>query len=144
MNLNPEQKQAVEHTDGPVMVIAGSGTGKTRVIIHRIAYLINSKNVYPENILALTFSKKAAEEMRIRTEEYLNIPLEEMHISTFHAFCEYILKEYGSHIGISRDFKVLEEINKKIILRNLFPGLKLHYYLLRYDPTATIEELFFC
>jgi len=90
MKLNPEQKQAVEHTDGPVMVIAGSGTGKTRVIIHRIAYLINSKNVYPENILALTFSKKAAEEMRIRTEEYLNIPLEEMHISTFHAFCEYI------------------------------------------------------
>ena len=140
MNLNPEQKKAVEQTGGSVMVIAGAGTGKTRVIIHRIAHLINNKNVNPENILALTFSNKAAEEMRLRTEEYLEIPLEEMHISTFHSFCQYILQEYGSHIGISPGFKVLDEINKKIILRNLFPGLKLHYYLLRYDPTATIDE----
>ena len=141
MNLNPEQKKAVEHADKPLMIVAGAGTGKTRVIIHRIAYLINSKQVAPENIVALTYSKKAAEEMKLRLEKHLKIPLTEMHVSTFHAFCTYILQEYGYHIGISPDFDLIDDTMKKITLRRLFPGLKLRYYLEKYDPRKTIDEL---
>jgi DNA helicase II / ATP-dependent DNA helicase PcrA len=88
IKLNAEQKQAVTHNEGPLLIVAGAGTGKTAVITQRIAWLIKEKKLKPENILALTFTEKAAEEMEIRVDKELPYGYVELWISTFHAFCQ--------------------------------------------------------
>ncbi len=141
MELNNRQKEAVEYNGGPLMITAGAGTGKTRVIIHKIAYLINTKNVASENIAGLTFSNKAAEEMKSRLNEHLKHPNSSVHISTFHSFCDSIVRQYGYLAGIPTHYKLLDDIRQKIELRKLFSRLKPKHFLESYDPLSTIMGL---
>ncbi|RKU38486.1 hypothetical protein C6496_06675 [Candidatus Poribacteria bacterium] len=108
--LNEKQREAVTHKNGPLLVIAGPGTGKTKVITHRIAYLIREQNIKPENILAITFTNKAAEEM----QERINSEIGEPHGSsikacTFHAFCVKVLRKHATQIGLSENFTIFDQ-----------------------------------
>ena len=110
MQLNPEQQSAIQHKDGPMLVIAGAGTGKTRVITERIAHIISEKWAEANQILALTFTEKAAAEMDARLDERMPLGYETIAVSTFHAFCEKLLRQYGLDIGLSSSFKILEGV----------------------------------
>lgn len=119
--LNQQQQDAVQSVDGPLLILAGPGSGKTRVITHRIAYLIRECGTSPRNIVAVTFTNKAAREMRERlfgkSEESVDDPLlkgwwhaqQEFTVATFHAFCASILRKEGSHIGLDRDFVIYDQ-----------------------------------
>ena len=141
MNLNEGQKAAVEHKDGPIMVIAGAGTGKTRVITERIVHIVNQKWCRNDQILALTFTEKAAAEMEARVDEALPIGYSAIQISTFHSFCEKLLRQYGIDIGISPGFKILEGVNQwKFMKQHLF-DFKLNYYRPSGNPNKFIDSL---
>lgn len=126
--LNEEQTQAVTHAAGPLLIVAGAGTGKTTVITRRIAWLIEQKMAKPEEILALTFTDKAAGEMEERVDLLLPYGYVDIQISTFHAFCEKILREYGAEIGLSRDFKLANELDAWLIARQEFDRFALDYF----------------
>jgi len=98
--LNKDQLKAVQHKSGPILVVAGAGTGKTRVITERIKYLIQKKGVTPQEILALTFTEKASEEMVSRVGDIMPLGYEEPWIYTFHSFADRILRERGIEIGL--------------------------------------------
>ena len=115
--LNPEQQDAVAHTDGPLLILAGAGSGKTRVIAHRIAYLISEGLADPDRILAVTFTNKAAEEMRTRVEVLLERDCRRMWISTFHAFCARILRREAPHLGLSRDFVIYDSTDQLTVMK---------------------------
>tara|TARA_B100001123_G_C15337478_1_gene1033422 strand:- start:480 stop:2717 length:2238 start_codon:yes stop_codon:yes gene_type:complete len=115
--LNPEQQKAVLHESGPLLILAGAGSGKTRVIAHRIAYLIGNGLADPEAVLAVTFTNKAAEEMRNRVEALLDIDCRRMWISTFHALCARVLRSDGSHIGLSRDFVIYDSSDQLAVIK---------------------------
>lgn len=138
--LNPDQREAVTTTEGPLLIIAGAGTGKTGVIIRRIAYLLQEKKAEPENILALTFTEKAAEEMKSRVAQLLKAGINSMQISTFHSFCRTILVEDGSKLGLSPDFHQLDDVDQWIVLRRLLPNLQLDYFLELSDPPRVIND----
>ena len=139
--LNKEQKEAVLHKNGPLLVIAGAGTGKTTVITQRIIFLIKEKLAKPEEILALTFTDSAAEEMEERVQQQLPLGYYDLWISTFHSFCERILKEKALEIGISPDFKVLDETSAWILVRQNFDKFSLKYYKPLGRPTRFIRAL---
>ncbi len=141
MTLDTKQKEAVEYCDGPLMVIAGAGSGKTRVITRKITHLIQVKNISPDNIVGLTFGKKAAAEMKIRLEEQLKTQYSPVHMTTIHSFCDFILKEHGSLIGVSAHYKLVEDVRKKILLRKLFAELKPKHFIEQYDPLSTIQSI---
>ena len=107
-SLNPEQQEAVLQTDGPLLILAGAGSGKTRVIAHRIAYLVGNGLADPDRLLAVTFTNKAAEEMRTRVGALLGVDCRHMWISTFHALCARLLRREAPHIGLSRDFVIYD------------------------------------
>jgi len=140
-NLNPEQSAAVTHRDGPLMIVAGAGTGKTTVITKRIAYLIEQGLAKPENILALTFTDKAAGEMEERVDCLLPYGYLELSISTFHAFCEKLLREYGVEIGLSRDFHVSSELDAWLLARRNLERFELDYYRPLGNPTKYLRGL---
>lgn len=117
-NLNTDQFNAITHKHGPMIVVAGAGTGKTRVITERIAWLINEKLAKPEEILALTFTEKAANEMEIRVDQLLPYGLTNTNIYTFHGFCDSILREISLEIGLMPEFKLLNEKESGLLLRN--------------------------
>lgn len=127
-DLNDEQREATVHDQGPLLVIAGAGTGKTRVITSRVAYLILSQKAKPQDILALTFTDKAAQEMLGRVDEIMPLGYEEMSVSTFHAFCEQVLRESALKIGLSSDFQLLSQAQQWLILKDHLFDFDLHYY----------------
>ncbi len=107
--LNPEQRRACEVTEGPLLVLAGAGSGKTRVLVHRIAYLIGACGIPPESILAVTFTNKAAGEMRERVEKILGPEAAGVFVSTFHSSCVRILRRDAGHLGLTRGFAIYDE-----------------------------------
>ena len=107
-NLNPQQLQAVRHSEGPLIVVAGAGSGKTRVITCRIIHLIKEKGIPPESILAITFTNKAAGEMKERVRNMLDLSGAFPWVSTFHSFCLRILRRHISELGFSNDFAIYD------------------------------------
>jgi DNA helicase-2/ATP-dependent DNA helicase PcrA len=140
-NLNSAQKKAVTFGNGPLLIIAGAGTGKTTVITRRIANLISQEGIKPDEILALTFTDKAATEMEERVDLLLPYGYYNLWISTFHALCERILKQHALDIGISNDFKVLDTIQQKILIRKNLDKFDLDYYRPLGNPTKFISEM---
>jgi DNA helicase-2/ATP-dependent DNA helicase PcrA len=125
--LNPSQKEAVETTQGPVLIIAGAGSGKTRALTHRVAYLILEKNIRPENILAVTFTNKAAEEMKSRVAVLLRETRSPLpHIGTFHSICSRILRREIDKIGYAKNFSILDQSDQLALLKNICKELYLN------------------
>lgn len=118
--LNPVQKEAVLQTDGPVMILAGAGSGKTKTLVTRITYLLDEKNLSPHQLLALTFSNKAAREMRERiAAELPHLDIGSLQITTFHAFCARLLRSEANYLGLSRNFTIYDEGESKAIAKSL-------------------------
>ena len=124
-SLNPEQQEAVLQTEGPLLILAGAGSGKTRVIAHRIAHLVDSGISTPDRILAVTFTNKAAEEMRTRVETLLGVDCRQMWISTFHALCARLLRREAPHIGLSRDFVIYDSTDQLTVIKQALRELGL-------------------
>lgn len=123
--LNKEQKEAVMHVDGPLLVIAGAGSGKTRVLTHRVAYLIDEKNVNPWNIIAITFTNKAAKEMKTRIENIVGPKANDIWIGTFHSMCVRILRREITRIGYGSDFVIFDTGDVKTVIKECIKELKL-------------------
>ena len=117
--LNAEQRDAVLKTEGPLLILAGAGSGKTRVIAHRIAYLVSEGFSDPDRILAVTFTNKAAAEMRSRVEALLGTDCRSMWISTFHALCARLLRREAPHIGLSRDFVIYDSSDQLTLMKHV-------------------------
>ena len=116
-HLNPEQRRAVLHREGPLLILAGAGSGKTRVISYRTAYLIGDGHARPDQILAVTFTNKAAEEMRTRVELLLGSASPGLWLSTFHAFCARLLRREGPLVGLSRDFVIYDSSDQLTVVK---------------------------
>ncbi|HSH44713.1 MAG TPA: UvrD-helicase domain-containing protein, partial [Longimicrobiales bacterium] len=106
--LNPEQRQAVLHTDGPVLVLAGAGSGKTKMLVHRITHLIRARKAEPRQVLAVTFTNKAANEMKERVRGFAGDAAKDVVISTFHSLGVRILREHGERAGLPRRFAIYD------------------------------------
>ena len=117
--LNKPQKEAVFHTEGPLLILAGAGSGKTRVLTHRIAYLIEEKGVNPWNLLAITFTNKAAEEMRQRVDSLVGIGAESIWVSTFHSMCVRILRRYIDRLGYDNRFTIYDTDDQKTLMKEV-------------------------
>ena len=139
--LNPSQREAVTHKQGPLLIIAGAGTGKTKVITHRIAFLITSKLAKPEEILAVTFTEKAASEMEERVDLLIPYSYSFVEISTFNSFGERVLRNYGHELGYSLDFKLLDDVEQAIFFRQKLFQFPLKYYRPLSSPTKHIQEI---
>lgn len=126
--LNQEQQEAVTHGEGPLLIIAGAGTGKTTVITQRIQHLILDKKISPSNILALTFTEKAAQEMENRIDQVLPYGYTQMWIETFHAFCDRILRQEAIHIGLTPNFKLMTEAEALLFLKKHLFEFELDYF----------------
>ncbi|MGH3106143.1 MAG: ATP-dependent helicase, partial [Rubrobacteraceae bacterium] len=107
-SLNPTQLDAVEHTEGPLLILAGAGSGKTRVLTHRIAYILDQGLAAPEEVLAITFTNKAAGEMKDRVALLVGPDSRKMWVSTFHAFCARILRVHAEKLGYKREFTIYD------------------------------------
>lgn len=141
LKLNKEQRRAVKHIKGPLLLVAGAGTGKTTVLINRLAYLILEKKVKPKSVLLLTFTEKAAGELEERSDQILPYGCTDLWISTFHGFGERVLREYGLDIGLSPSFKLLDQTEQWLLIRNNFDQFELDYYRPLGNPTKFISEL---
>ncbi len=116
-NLNPRQREAVESTGGPVLIVAGPGSGKTRVITHRIAYLVDKCGVQPYRIAALTFTNKAAREMKERAATLMRTRNDQVTISTFHSFCAGVLRTHGELLGLDRDYTIYDQSDQTSLVK---------------------------
>ena len=124
-NLNPEQKKAVVHENGPLLILAGAGSGKTRVLTRRIAYLIKEYGVSPWNILALTFTNKAAREMRERVDELIDEGAENIWVSTFHSACVKMLRRFIDRIGYERSVNIYDTDDTKAVMKQVLKSLNI-------------------
>jgi DNA helicase II / ATP-dependent DNA helicase PcrA len=140
-HLNERQRQAVDHKEGPILVIAGAGTGKTRVITERIAYILNSGWAKSGEILGLTFTEKAAGEMRDRLDELLPLGFPEIQLSTFHSFCDSILRGFGADIGLPTDYRILQGVDQWRFMKERLFDFELDYYRPLGNPTKFIDSL---
>jgi len=139
--LNKDQKEAVIHENGPLLIVAGAGTGKTTVITQRISWLILEKKIKPDEILALTFTEKAAGEMEERVDQLLPYGYVDLWISTFHAFCERVLQDHAIEIGLPGDFKLLNQTAQWLLVRQNLERFDLDYYRPLGNPTKFIHTL---
>ncbi|WP_194608362.1 DNA helicase PcrA [Clostridium vitabionis] len=122
--LNPEQREAVFATEGPLLVLAGAGSGKTRVLTHRIAYLIEEKHVEPWHILAITFTNKAAGEMRERVDNIVGFGADQVWVSTFHSMCVRILRRFIDNLGFSNSFSIYDTDDQKTLMKEVFKNCR--------------------
>lgn len=136
--LNKEQKQAVEFGDGPLLIIAGAGTGKTTVVTERIKHLISSGKVKPSEILALTFTEKAAREMEERVDQIMPYGYTNMWISTFHKFCDRLLRQEAIHIGLNPAYRLMTDTDATMLLRDHLFDFHLNYFRPLGNPTKFI------
>ncbi|SFG50606.1 DNA helicase-2 / ATP-dependent DNA helicase PcrA [Lachnospiraceae bacterium C7] len=125
-SLNDKQLESVKHTDGPLLILAGAGSGKTRVLTYRTAYLIQEKNVNPYNILAITFTNKAAREMRERIDNIVGFGSESIWVSTFHSMCVRILRRYADRLGYSTNFTIYDTDDKKALIKDILKKLDIN------------------
>ncbi len=137
--LNPAQREAVEKTEGPVLILAGAGSGKTRVLTTRIAHLIEDKGVQASNILAITFTNKAANEMRERVEETLGSDTKDMWISTFHSCCVRILRKDINRIGYNRSFVIYDSSDQVTLVKDCLKELNLSDKV--FEPKVVISVI---
>ncbi|HSP32874.1 MAG TPA: UvrD-helicase domain-containing protein, partial [Thermoanaerobaculia bacterium] len=121
--LNPEQREAVLHTRGALLILAGAGSGKTRVITSRVAYLVGEGHARPEEVLAVTFTNKAAEEMRTRVETLLGSDCSRMWVSTFHSLCARLLRREAPAIGLTRDFVIYDSSDQLSVVKQALKEL---------------------
>src|SRR5690625_4898005 len=117
--LNKEQQEALQHTEGPLLIMAGAGSGKTRVLTHRIAYLIKENGVGPRNILAITFTNKAASEMKTRVSRLIGPEGDYMWVSTFHSMCVRILRRDIDRIGYNSNFTILDSSDQLSVVKQV-------------------------
>jgi DNA helicase-2/ATP-dependent DNA helicase PcrA len=139
--LNKAQKEAVDFVNGPLLIVAGAGTGKTTVITKKIASILEKGLAKPEEILALTFTDKAASEMQERVDEFISIGYSDLQISTFHAFCQRILEHHGLDVGLSNQFKLLSQTSAWLLVQKNFQKFNLEYYRPLGNPYRHIHEL---
>ncbi|AII39038.1 ATP-dependent DNA helicase PcrA [Enterococcus lactis] len=137
--MNPRQKEAVLHTDGPLLLMAGAGSGKTRVLTHRIAYLIEEKEVNPWNILAITFTNKAAKEMKERVNAILASGGEDVWVSTFHSMCVRILRRDVDFIGYNRNFTIIDSSEQLTLMKRILKELNIDPK--KYDPRSILGTI---
>lgn len=137
--MNPRQKEAVLHTDGPLLLMAGAGSGKTRVLTHRIAYLIEEKEVNPWNILAITFTNKAAKEMKERVNAILASGGEDVWVSTFHSICVRILRRDVDFIGYNRNFTIIDSSEQLTLMKRILKELNIDPK--KYDPRSILGTI---
>lgn len=140
-NLNEKQNEAVIHKDGPLLIIAGAGTGKTAVITRRITHIISEGWAKPSEILALTFTEKAAAEMIERVDSEMPIGHEEIAISTFHSFCDRILRQEGIYIGLDSNYKLMSQAQSYILFRKNLFNLPLDNFRPFGNPTSHIADI---
>ncbi len=138
-NLNPTQIKAVKHIKGPLLILAGAGSGKTRVLTHRIAYLIKKQGIDPNKILAITFTNKAANEMQERIERLIGFDSRRMWIMTFHAACGRILRREIKRLGYTSNFSILDESDSVRLIRNCL--IELDYDPKRYPPKSIKNQI---
>src|SRR5574344_873889 len=124
-NLNKPQKEAVITTEGPLLVLAGAGSGKTKVLTTRVAYLVLEKNVDPANILAITFTNKAAKEMKNRIMDMVGSLAYKIQISTFHSFGLSIIRKHYDLLGLKKNFTILDGDDSNIIIKNIMKDMNI-------------------
>jgi hypothetical protein len=137
--LNPAQLAAVTHGDGPMLILAGPGSGKTRVITHRIAYLVRERRVPPWRILAVTFTNKAAKEMRERARRLLGDDAKDLAMGTFHSMCARWLRIDGKAIGISPDFTVYDDADQVALMKRIIEDLRVDPK--RFQPRSVLSAI---
>ena len=133
--LNIEQREATEHVDGPLLILAGAGSGKTRVLTHRIVYLIEEIGVNPWNILAITFTNKAAEEMRERVDKLVGFGADQIWVSTFHSMCVRILRRHIDQIGFGTNFTIYDTDDQKTVMKRVMKKMNI-------DPKQFSDKVF--
>jgi len=137
--LNPEQREAVLHLKGPLLILAGAGSGKTRVITSRIAYIVGDGHAKPHEVLAVTFTNKAAEEMRARVESLLGSDITGMWVSTFHALCARLLRREAPAIGLSRDFVIYDSSDQLTVIKQALKHLQIDDALVQ--PRSALSRI---
>lgn len=137
--LNKDQKDAVIHTEGPVLIMAGAGSGKTRVLTHRVAYIIEHNHVMPWNILAITFTNKAAREMRERVSKLLGEGGNDVWVSTFHALCVRILRRYIDVLGYNRAFTIADTSEQRTLVKRVLRELNIDPK--KFDPRSILGSI---
>lgn len=138
-NMNEKQEEAIRATEGPLLIMAGAGSGKTRVLTHRIAYLIDEKQVAPWNILAITFTNKAASEMRERVEKLLDIRGTHVTISTFHSLCVRILRRDIDKLGYSKSFNIADTSESLTLIKSILKDFNIDPK--KFSPRAFLEQI---
>jgi DNA helicase-2/ATP-dependent DNA helicase PcrA len=138
-SLNPEQREAVLHTTGPLLILAGAGSGKTRVITSRVAHLVGDGHAAPHEVLAVTFTNKAAEEMRARVETLLGSDVRGMWVSTFHSLCARLLRREAPAIGLSRDFVIYDSSDQMSVVKQALKALQIDDSMVQ--PRAALSRI---